>query len=133
MEAKTNSIIGKKQPSLCHYFSGFLARLYFVYVKCGINFSQSNLCYISLFRKWFKHKGGGIFLMLSKICVFSKETKTRIEKSTFHTSLKTHTTSPPKDILSSSPKMLFIEYFPYTNNVLQCSHHQIFYLFIVCS
>ena len=43
-------------------------------------------------------KGGGIFTMLSKIYVFSKETKTGVEKSTFHTSVKSHTTSSPQTL-----------------------------------
>lgn len=44
------------------------------------------------------HNGDGIFSMLSKIYVFSKETKTGIEKSTFHASVKSHTTCSPQTL-----------------------------------
>lgn len=56
------------------------------------------MLYLSFQKVDLTHKGDGIFPMLSKIHVFSKETKTGIEKSTFHTSVKSHTTSSPQTL-----------------------------------
>lgn len=50
------------------------------------------------------HKGDGIFPMLSKIYMFSEETETGIEISTFHTSVKSHATSSPQTSYQIYPR-----------------------------